>query len=178
MVKLVPHIPTQETLVSVEKSPCGADYRTITQHASGMTLIEVIIAVAILGILSAVSFGYYNDYQERIAFDEAEKDILAISLAVDHYQIALGQLPPDLDAVAMGNMLDPWGNPYEYLNMTGVKGKGKFRKNKNLVPINSDYDLYSKGPDGKSVAPLTAKASRDDIVRANNGRFIGVASSY
>ena len=178
MVKLVPHIPTQETLVSVEKSPCGADYRTITQHASGMTLIEVIIAVAILGILSAVSFWYYNDYQERIAFDEAEKDILAISLAVDHYQIALGQLPPDLDAVAMGNMLDPWGNPYEYLNMTDVKGKGKFRKNKNLVPINSDYDLYSKGPDGKSVAPLTAKASRDDIVRANNGRFIGVASSY
>lgn len=178
MVKIVPHIPTQQTLASVEKSPCGADYRTITKRASGITLIEVVITVAILGILSAVSFGYYNDYQERIAFDEAKKDILAISLAVDHYQIALGQLPPDLDAVAMGNLLDPWGNPYEYLNMTGVKGTGQFRKNKNLVPINSDYDLYSKGPDGKSVGPLTAKASRDDIVRANNGRFVGLASDY
>ncbi len=34
------------------------------------------------------------------------------------------------------------------------------------------------GPDGKSVAPLTAKASRDDIVRANDGKFIGEASDY
>jgi general secretion pathway protein G len=52
------------------------------------------------------------------------------------------------------------------------------RKDKNLVPINSEYDLYSVGPDGRSVGPLTAKHSRDDIVMANDGRFIGVASDY
>jgi general secretion pathway protein G len=34
------------------------------------------------------------------------------------------------------------------------------------------------GPDGASVGPLTASASRDDIVRANNGRFVGTAASY
>lgn len=37
---------------------------------------------------------------------------------------------------------------------------------------------YSMGPDGRSVAPLTAKASRDDIVRANTGRCIGLAADY
>ncbi len=47
-----------------------------------------------------------------------------------------------------------------------------------MVPINSDYDLYSKGPDGASQGPLTAKASRDDIIRANNGRFIGPVALY
>lgn len=46
------------------------------------------------------------------------------------------------------------------------------------MPLNSDYDLYSKGPDGASVAPLTAKASQDDILRASNGRFIGPASAF
>lgn len=46
------------------------------------------------------------------------------------------------------------------------------------MPINSDYDLYSKGKDGKSQKPLTAAASRDDIVRAGNGAFVGLASDY
>ena len=62
--------------------------------------------------------------------------------------------------------------------MSTVKGKGKLRKDKFLVPLNSDYDLYSMGPDGKSVPPLTAKASRDDILRANDGEFFGPAHLY
>jgi general secretion pathway protein G len=59
-----------------------------------------------------------------------------------------------------------------------TKGNGKARKDHSLVPLNTDYDLYSKGPDKASVSPLTAKSSRDDILRANNGRFVGPASSY
>jgi hypothetical protein len=35
-----------------------------------------------------------------------------------------------------------------------------------LHPINSDFDLYSKGKDGDSAAPLTASRSQDDIIRA------------
>ena len=52
------------------------------------------------------------------------------------------------------------------------------RKDQNLVPINSDYDLYSLGEDGDSKAPLTARASHDDIIRANNGNFIGLGEDY
>jgi general secretion pathway protein G len=87
-------------------------------------------------------------------------------------------LPLSLADVGMGNLLDPYGNPYEYLNFATAKGKGSFRKDRFLVPINSDYDLYSKGQDGDSVAPLTAAKSRDDIIRANDGGFIGLASQY
>ena len=47
-----------------------------------------------------------------------------------------------------------------------------------MVPVNSDFDLYSMGPDGDSRAPFTAKASRDDIVRASNGGFIGPVSEF
>ena len=53
-----------------------------------------------------------------------------------------------------------------------------FTKDKSLHPLNSDYDLYSMGKDGASTGPLTAKASRDDVVRANDGRFIGLAKDY
>lgn len=56
--------------------------------------------------------------------------------------------------------------------------KAQPRKDHNLHPINSDYDLYSMGKDGKSVSPLTGGPSRDDIVRANNGRFVGKAADY
>ena len=47
-----------------------------------------------------------------------------------------------------------------------------------MVPVNSDYDLYSMGKDKKSAAPFTAKASRDDVVRANNGGYVGLAINY
>jgi general secretion pathway protein G len=88
--------------------------------------------------------------------------------------------PPDsLSAVGQGGKLDPWGRPYEYLRLEGVKGvAGKARKNKSLVPLNSDFDLYSKGKDGESVGPLTSPVSRDDVLRANDGGFIGLASEY
>jgi general secretion pathway protein G len=54
----------------------------------------------------------------------------------------------------------------------------KPRMDRFLVPINSDYDLYSMGRDGRSVAPLTAKMSHDDIVRANDGKYVGLAHKY
>ncbi len=52
------------------------------------------------------------------------------------------------------------------------------RKDRFLVPINSDYDLYSKGKDGESKAPLSPKVSHDDIIRANDGAFVGLASEF
>jgi general secretion pathway protein G len=55
---------------------------------------------------------------------------------------------------------------------------GQARKDHNLVPINSDFDLFSPGPDGKSTGPLTAKASRDDIVRGSDGAYVGPAKDY
>ncbi len=80
-----------------------------------------------------------------------------------------------------GNVLDPWGNPYQYLNIEDFSGKGKkgkFREDRFKVPINSDFDLYSMGKDGKSKKSLTSKGGRDDIVRANNGGYIGPAWKY
>jgi general secretion pathway protein G len=55
---------------------------------------------------------------------------------------------------------------------------GQPRKDRFLVPINTDFDLYSVGRDGESVPSLNAVKSRDDVVRAANGAFIGLASRF
>ncbi len=75
-------------------------------------------------------------------------------------------------------MLDPWGQAYRYFNIMTAKGKGNLRKDKALNPINSDFDLYSMGKDGDSKLPLTPKVSHDDIIRARDGKFIGLASDF
>jgi general secretion pathway protein G len=64
-----------------------------------------------------------------------------------------------------------------YLNFATTP-QGQWRKDHNLVPLNSAFDLYSMGKDGQSQPPLTAAASHDDIVRASDGNFIGMASRY
>jgi general secretion pathway protein G len=77
-----------------------------------------------------------------------------------------------------GNLLDPWGNPYQYLNHYTMKGNGQARKDRFLKPLNSDYDLYSMGKDGQSSPPLQAKPSLDDVIRASNGSYVGLASNF
>ncbi|MGD9597091.1 MAG: prepilin-type N-terminal cleavage/methylation domain-containing protein [Steroidobacteraceae bacterium] len=145
----------------------------------GYTLLELVLALIVGGVLLALAVGNYSAYVKRARVAAAIADIHKIQLAIDRYRLnSNDQLPPDLAAVGMGALRDPWGNAYEYLGFDGLQGKGKMRKDKNLVPINTTYDLYSKGPDGASVAPLTAKASRDNIVRANDGGYIGVAADY
>lgn len=142
----------------------------------GVTLLELLITIALIGLLSAVAMPSYQAYMERAKIQVAKKDILEISLKLERYLTFKNAYPTTL-ADLPDTRLDPWGSPYRYLSMEGAK-VGQKRKDKSLHPLNSDYDLYSMGPDGNSQTPLTAKASRDDIIRANNGGFIGVAEDY
>ncbi len=147
------------------------------KRTKAFTLIEVMIAVAILGVAAAIAIPIYNGYKTKLDTAIAVKDIVNIQVAVESYYQAKDVFPNSLTDVSMNLLLDPWGAPYAYLNLAGVP-IGLMRKDQALVPINSDHDLYSMGPDGASVAPLTATSSRDDIVRGNNGSFIGVAADY
>jgi len=146
--------------------------------SSGLTIVELLVAMAIIGVLAGIAIPLYAGYVENTRVQNAMQDIRAISLVIDQYEIDNNSLPNSLADVNYANFLDPWGNPYQYLNIQTAKNKGQCRKDRFVVPINSDYDLYSMGKDGKSVPPLTAKDSRDDIIRANDGAYIGPASGY
>lgn len=152
--------------------------RRTGRRAHGYTLIEIGLTIAILAVLAAIALPRYSDYRERVRVAQAVTDIGNLQTQISHYFTDSREYPASLGDIGQGGLLDPWGRPYQYTNLTTAAAKGAARKDRNLVPINSDFDLWSMGKDGASVSALTAKASRDDIVRANDGRFIGLASDY
>jgi len=150
-------------------------------HSSGFTLIEVMIVIAIVGILTSIGVPNYIKYREKARIAVAITEIKFIEKKIANFVVEDGKLPEDLSEIGMDRILDPWGRPYKYLKIKGNDGKGKKfkpRMDLSLHPINTDFDLCSLGKDGKSTAPLTAKISQDDIVRANNGGFVDLASNY
>lgn len=144
----------------------------------GLTVVELFVAVCIVAVLASLALPTYHGYRERVRIDEAKRDITWMSSVIANYYYDAHTYPDSLADVGLGARLDPWGNPYGYLNLGDRNARGFARKDYSLVPINTDFDLYSMGPDGVSLPPLTAQPSRDDIVRANNGAFIGVATDY
>jgi len=143
------------------------------------TLIELLLAAAIVGTLSAIGVPTYNGYIGNARNSSAAVDIQKIESGIIGFQAENGTFPNSLAQVGFANASDPWGRPYQYLNLgPNPKQTPGHRKDKSQNPLNSDFDLYSMGKDGKSEQPLTAKASHDDIVRANNGAFVGLASDY
>ncbi len=46
------------------------------------------------------------------------------------------------------------------------------------TPVNTDYDLYSMGPDGDSAEKLTSPENQDDIIRGRNGDFVDRVERY
>lgn len=144
----------------------------------GLTLIELLFVLAILAVISSIAIVSYGGYVDASRKGSAISQITTMSLIIDDFQVEYQRYPDSLSEVGLDSMQDPWGYPYQYLNIETSHGNGHNRKDHNLVPLNSDYDLYSVGPDGLSVSPLTAAQSRDDIVRANDGAFIGLAADY
>lgn len=144
----------------------------------GFTLIELIVVIAILGTITGIAVPTYHSYLEkaRVAKAIAEIDMMQGEIAA--FITDKHELPNTLNDIGRGTLLDPWENTYRYQSFANITGKGGMRKDRFMVPLNTDYDLYSMGKDGKTKTPLTAKDSHDDIVRANDGRFIGLASEY
>ena len=154
---------------------------SLKTHTAGFTLIEVMTAIAIVGILTSIAVPNYIKYKEKARIQVAITEIKFIEKEIMNFGSEKGELPDDLSEIGMDKVLDPWGRPFYYLRIQGGddKGKkGKARKDHSLVPINSDFDLYSVGKDGMSAPALTSKWSQDDLVRANNGGYVGLVSNY
>ena len=145
---------------------------------AGFTLIELMLVVALIATLSAITAPLYAGMRESARIAKAVGDITILDAEIGMFQFTNNRLPVDLAEIGRAALNDPWDRPYEYLNFSDAGKKAKARKDHSLHPLNSTYDLYSKGKDGDSNQPLTAKASRDDIIRANDGGFIGLASEY
>ena len=144
----------------------------------GFTLVELLITMAIILTLAAIAIPNLLSALNQAKIAKAVGDIRAIGTDAIEYDFTNGRYPNTLADIGYGNFNDPWGHPYQYLNFANATGKGQMRKDRFLVPINTFFDLYSMGADGQSVSPLTAKVSQDDIIWANDGDYVGLASQY
>ncbi len=82
----------------------------------GFTLMELMIVVAIIGILTAIAFPLYANIQARARVAKAQADARALASAIVVYSAHTGQLPAALTnlttaVVAGGVSAGPFINP-------------------------------------------------------------------
>ena len=149
------------------------------RNQRGVTLIELLIVVVSIGVLLTLATVSYSAYAERARVARTIADIGEIHIAIQRYLTEENRgYPATLAELGVENLVDPWGNPYQYLVVDGMGNNGAVRKDKNLVPVNQQYDVYSMGPDGRTETPFTSTLGKDDIVLAADGTYLGKAEDY
>lgn len=95
------------------------------KSSKGFTLLELLIVVAIIGIISAMAIPNLQEALHRAKISRAMADLKAISLALELYRVDYNFVPhisgfvpvqtiPELLQYTNSSMIDGWGNAYFY----------------------------------------------------------------
>lgn len=125
---------------------------------AGFTLIEMLVVLAIIGMISALVGPQVIKYLSRAKIDSARVEIQSLETALDLFRLDTGRYPTEQEGLASlvekpANLpvwngpyvkkkaapVDPWGQPYVY-RFPGKQGS---------------YDLYSRGPDANGTGATT-----------------------
>jgi general secretion pathway protein G len=147
------------------------------------TFIELMSVVIILGIAVTLGYPKYLENVTKARNAKAIGELENLNAEIVGYQSENDGFPLLLADIGRGNLLDPWGNPYQYLNFSTVPVNRRgmpqgSRRDRFMVPINTYYDLSSMGKDGETATPLNSVLGRDDIIVARDGGYIGLAWKY
>jgi len=86
----------QELWSSAHDLDCGSDFRcpVVIMKSEGFTLIELMIVVAIIGILAAIAIPQYNNYVARAQVSEGLTIVAPLKAAIAEYDSVESGLPP------------------------------------------------------------------------------------
>lgn len=115
----------------------GAPKATVSL-TSGFTLLELLIVLAILGLLAAIAAPRVMGYLERSKSQAAQLEVNNLAAALDLYRLDVGSYPGAADGLAAlvrkpahakrwhgpylnrtDSIIDPWGRPYIYSPSAG-----------------------------------------------------------
>jgi general secretion pathway protein G len=127
-------------------------HRDRRHRQEGYTLVELLVVLAILGLLVAIAAPRLIKYLGSAKADTAKIQVEKLGGVLDLYHLEVGRYPTDQEGLKVlverppqatvwngpylknrDSLIDPWGRPYLY-RAPGQHG---------------DYDLYSLGADGK-----------------------------
>jgi general secretion pathway protein G len=138
---------------------------------------DIAIVLAVVALLSAMAMPAWSLVVDQQRNRLAASQLQLIRDRILQQRALVGSLPESLTELHGLPGADPWGHPYVYSNL-GRAESNVARRDRRLHAINREFDLYSKGSNGDSRAPLNAVASRDDIVMAGDGSYVGAATDY
>ncbi len=150
------------------------------QYQLGISLPEIMVVAAVTSLISAMALPTFGHYVDRAHVAKASGDIGQISVAIERFRLNNNdQIPVSLSEVDMDIPLDPWDRAYVFVSSRSALTRHDVRRMDNdHVPLNTDFDLYSRGKDGTSGPLVSSQVSADDILRADNGSYIGLGKEY
>lgn len=77
--------------------PAGQSFRTAVARSSGFTLIEIIVVMAILAILTAIAYPFYNKYVDKAKVTVGISTLESVRKTLEDFQIDNGNYPAAID---------------------------------------------------------------------------------
>jgi len=146
---------------------------------AGFTLLELMLTLAIVGVLSAIAIPMLISYQLRSKAAEGATNIAAIQKAVDayyaEYSVYVSAMPPT--PATVGTMKQPWG--------VGPSDSHGFNS-MGYVPEGQVYFQYGVTSDGNTAYTIGARSDLDGdgvyktwgYVKASGDTGVGVVGPF